>query len=345
MAGAAAIFDLDRTLLRTSSTPALNQALFETRTGPPVRAARPGPDDAVLQRLRRDPAVDGAGPGRGAGRPGLVGRRGAQGGRAAADRLEKQVLPYVPALLDSHRRPAGVLVLATTTPYDLVEPLARRLGFDEVIATRYASGRSMRGRRALPGPPRGRLRVVAREAAGRRAWAEAEGVDLRQSWAYSDSVYDLPLLAGRRAPHGGQPRLRLHAAATLRRWPVVHLDSPAGVPKLLGAEPMDVVRRCCPSGRRFRSPDSTSPGRRTSRGAAPAIVAANHRSYFDVDRLRAGGVRGRPQPAGAGQEGAVRRARSSARSCGRREPFASTGRVRAEPPTRPPRRPCATARC
>ena len=29
MAGAAAIFDLDRTLLRTSSTPAINRALFQ----------------------------------------------------------------------------------------------------------------------------------------------------------------------------------------------------------------------------------------------------------------------------------------------------------------------------
>ena len=51
---------------------------------------------------------------------------------AAAERLEHQVLPYVPALLDSHRLAGRVLVLATTTPYDLVEPLARRLGFDHV---------------------------------------------------------------------------------------------------------------------------------------------------------------------------------------------------------------------
>ena len=47
MPGAAAIFDLDRTLLRTSSTPALNQALFEQ--GVARRSSLPG--QALLMRF------------------------------------------------------------------------------------------------------------------------------------------------------------------------------------------------------------------------------------------------------------------------------------------------------
>ncbi len=47
MAGTAAIFDLDRTLLRTSSTPALNQARFEP--GVARRAAQPG--QALMMRI------------------------------------------------------------------------------------------------------------------------------------------------------------------------------------------------------------------------------------------------------------------------------------------------------
>ena len=47
MAGTAAIFDLDRTLLRTSSTPAMNRALFEQ--GVARRAALPG--QAFMMRI------------------------------------------------------------------------------------------------------------------------------------------------------------------------------------------------------------------------------------------------------------------------------------------------------
>ena len=79
-------------------------------------------------------------------------------------------------------------MLATTTPYDLVEPLARRLGFDEVIATRYGSVADAEGVERYNGGihggfvwSRGKLQAV-------RRWANETGVDLRQSWAYSDSV-------------------------------------------------------------------------------------------------------------------------------------------------------------
>ena len=37
-------------------------------------------------------------------------------------------------------------------------------------------------------------------------WAKDHGVDVDESWAYSDSVYDLPLLSAVRPPHRGEPR-------------------------------------------------------------------------------------------------------------------------------------------
>ena len=48
------------------------------------------------------------------------------------------VASYVPGLLEEHREAGHLLVLATTTPEDLVRPLAERLGMDDVVATRYA---------------------------------------------------------------------------------------------------------------------------------------------------------------------------------------------------------------
>ncbi len=110
---------------------------------------------------------------------------------------------------------------------------------------------------------------------------ETEGVDLGQSWAYSDSVYDIPLLAAVGHATAVNPDLRLQVAAALWRWPVVNLDVPPGVPKFLGAEPMDVLRLLSQrNAYPFARFDIAGTEHIPRRGAA--IVAANHRSYFDV---------------------------------------------------------------
>jgi putative phosphoserine phosphatase / 1-acylglycerol-3-phosphate O-acyltransferase len=280
MAGAAAIFDLDRTLLRSSSTPVLNQALFER--GVAGRSSVPG--QALM--LRFYDVFGETLPSMVLARAAALAAKGwavpdvRAAAEVAADLLEKQILAYVPALLKSHRAAGRTLVLATTTPYDLVEPLARRLGIDQVIATRYRSVVDSDGVARYDGGidggfvwSRGKLQAV-------RRWAGQHRIDLRQSWAYSDSVYDVPLLAAVGHATAVNPDYRLHAIAVLRRWPVVHLDSPAGVPKLLGAEAMDVVRLLFPPlafpYARFDIAGTENIPRR-----GPAIVAANHRSYFD----------------------------------------------------------------
>jgi putative phosphoserine phosphatase/1-acylglycerol-3-phosphate O-acyltransferase len=68
--------------------------------------------------------------------------------------------------------------------------------------------------------------------------------------------------------------------ALLRRWPVAHLDSPAGVPKLLGMEPLDVLRLTM---QQLSVPLARFDIRGTEHipRQGPAIVVANHRSYFD----------------------------------------------------------------
>ncbi|HEY3811000.1 MAG TPA: HAD-IB family hydrolase [Acidimicrobiales bacterium] len=281
MAGASAIFDLDRTLLRTSSTPAINQALFEQ--GLTGRMSVPG--QGLM--LRFYDLFGESLPPMAAARAAAVATRGWARGEVhkaaemAADQLERQVLPYVPALLESHRAAGRLLVLATTTPYDLVEPLARRLGFDEVIATRYGSSVDSGGVERYNGHLAGGFVWSIGKLLAVRRWARSAGVDLGESWAYSDSVYDLPLLQSVGHPTAVNPDARLHAAALVRRWPVVHLDSPAGVPKLLGAEPMDVVRVLFQQvALPFARFDIAGIEHIPRRG--PAIVAPNHRSYFDT---------------------------------------------------------------
>ena len=95
-----------------------------------------------------------------------------------------------------------LLVLATTSPADLVAPFAELLGFDDVArhplrAPRRAVHR--RDRRATSSGPRASWR---RSAGGRRRRAST----WPRSHAYSDSVFDLPLLRRRGPSPRGQSR-------------------------------------------------------------------------------------------------------------------------------------------
>ena len=129
-------------------------------------------------------------------------------------------------------------MLATTTPYDLVKPLADALGFDDVVATRYGVKDGVYDGTLdgefVWGP--GKLRAIAE-------WAMENAIDLGESWAYSDSYYDIPMLSAVRHPVVVNPDPRMLVTALVRRWPVVHLDVPAGVPKLPGAQRRAAARR------------------------------------------------------------------------------------------------------
>jgi putative phosphoserine phosphatase/1-acylglycerol-3-phosphate O-acyltransferase len=280
MRTAAAFFDLDRTLLTTSSTPAFNQALFET--GLMSKAGFPG--QGLMMRF-----YELAGetlPSMALARAAAPASRGksvseiAEAARLAAELLEPQIAPFARHLLDGHRDAGRPLVLATTTPSDLVRPLAEKLGFDDVVATRYASKEDAYGVRRYTGRLDGQFCWSVGKLRAVRRWAGDHDVDLQSSYAYSDSVYDLPLLGAVGHPTVVNPDLRLLPVAMLRRWPVVHLDAPAGVPKLFGLELLDLVRLLFPrSAFPYVRFDISGVEHIPRRGGV--IVVANHRSYFD----------------------------------------------------------------
>lgn len=281
MGDAAAFFDLDRTLLAGASGPVLGEAL---RAAGVVNRRLPG--ERVLYGVfdRFGETLPSIGLARQAARL-MRGRSRAdvqQAAVAAAPLLAAAVQPYARQLFEHHRAEGRRLVLATTTPYDLITPLADELGFDDVIATRYGVRPDGAYDGNLDGPfvwSTGKLSAV-------RAWSAAHDVDLDASYAYSDSVFDTPLLGAVGHPVAVNPDPRLLAVARVRRWPVQHLDVPPGVPKLavLGLEPqaigMRLARPALVPYARF-----AIDGVEHIPGSGPAIVVANHRSYFDGPTL------------------------------------------------------------
>jgi putative phosphoserine phosphatase/1-acylglycerol-3-phosphate O-acyltransferase len=274
----AAFFDLDRTLVRGASGPAFSQALREVG----VIGETPVPGESLLYRMfdlvgETRPAM-------------LLTRQAARlakgweaaavrkAGRLAAERLVTVVQPFALPLIEEHRRAGRPVVMATTTPVDMVQPLADRLGFDDVIATRYGEGPDGRYDGTIDGEfvwGPGKLRAV-------RDWSADHGIVVRDSYAYSDSFYDGRLLDAVGHPVAVNPDVRMLALATLRRWPILHLDVPAGVAKLplLG---MELSRL----GQYALRPELLPYVRLTFEGLdnipsdGPAILCSNHRSYFD----------------------------------------------------------------
>ena len=272
---AAAIFDLDRTLVAGSTGPTFQRHLRAEGLGPDRDV--PGADalyrlfnlvgeNYLTMQLARAAAVASRG-----WEVAAVDKAAA----AAADELAADVLPYARLEIEEHKAASRTVVLATTTPRQLVAPLALNLGCDEVVATNWAiDGDKFAGR--IDGPfvwGRGKLQAV-------RRWARRANIDLRKSYAYSDSYFDGPLLAATGNPVAVNPDARLAALAVLRRWPIRFFDKPDGVIKIAGQELQELLR---PLGRPELAPNATFTfsGIDNIPKSGAAIIAFNHRSYFD----------------------------------------------------------------
>ncbi len=271
----AAFFDLDRTLLAGASGPVLSEALREAGV---VSGSTQGIESVMFKVFdligETYPSM-------------LVSRQGARvargwsveavwaAARKAAQPLADAVLPFARQLIDGHRDAGRLVVMATTTPQDLIRPLAELLGFDDVIATTYGQ---VDGRYdgTIDGEfvwGKGKARAVA-------DWVMRNDVDLLDSYAYSDSWYDTPLLSIVGHPTVVNPDPRMIGMATVRRWPIVHFDVPAGVPKFAGVEPQKVLFLIAqPQLFPWVRFDLGGIDRIPAEG--PAILVGNHRSYLD----------------------------------------------------------------
>ncbi len=118
---------------------------------------------------------------------------------------------------------AGYRLVIASASYRLyVEPIARRLGFDAVIATDHFTQDIDYIRARIAGEncyDRAKLRMI-------ETWMKREGIDRAGAHvrAYSDHVSDAPLLAFADEAFAANPHPPLERLAREKGWPVLHWD-------------------------------------------------------------------------------------------------------------------------
>lgn len=152
--------------------------------------------------------------------------------------LELVVEPIIYAealeLIEQHHEAGRVVVIVSASPEELVGPLGRHLGVDETIASRAALDEAGRYTGEMSFYSYGPFKAEAmRDLAG------SHGIDLARSYAYSDSVSDLPMLEAVGNPVAVNPDRVLGRVARERGWEVRTFARP--VPVRLGGRLRDRV--------------------------------------------------------------------------------------------------------
>ena len=133
-------------------------------------------------------------------------------------RIRPIMLPRAAELIASHADALKAIVTATNR--FITRPIADELGVGELIATDIEEVDGV-----FTGKPRGT--PTFRDGKIRRVneWLAARGHRLAdyESWFYSDSLNDLPLLERVTHPVAVDPDATLRAYATERKWPIISL--------------------------------------------------------------------------------------------------------------------------
>jgi HAD superfamily hydrolase (TIGR01490 family) len=124
-------------------------------------------------------------------------------------------------LIEEHRKAGRKTVIVSSSPVETVQPLGEYLGVDDVIATRARIGPDGRYTGELEF-----YAYAAHKAEAIREMAVDEGIDLAASYAYSDSITDLPMLELVGNPVAVNPDRELARVAREREWDVRYFQRP-----------------------------------------------------------------------------------------------------------------------
>jgi HAD superfamily hydrolase (TIGR01490 family) len=230
----AAFFDLDKTVVSKSSSLALSRPMYDA--GLVTRSMLmksvyaqlvyllQGADDRRLDRLKDEVMALTKGWDR------------AQVEDIAREALATVIDPYIYLealdLMELHRARGRAVFIVSSSPEEVVRPLAERLGSVEVIATRTAVDEHGHYTGEMEFYCAGENKAVAiREVADRR------GIELAESYAYSDSISDLPMLGVVGHPVAVNPDRELRKVATERGWQVRDFRRPVRLRQRIATVP------------------------------------------------------------------------------------------------------------
>ncbi len=132
------------------------------------------------------------------------------------DVLRDALYPGALDLIAEARRASCRLVLVTGALDFTMEPLRRHLGADDLIANRMQFANGVATGRVVPPIVEG-----AHKAKAIRDYCVRHDLALDQSFAYSDSASDYPMLALVGRPTAVNPDLRLRSLARSYEWPIL----------------------------------------------------------------------------------------------------------------------------
>jgi HAD superfamily hydrolase (TIGR01490 family) len=212
----AVFLDLDKTIISTSSSLALSRPMYRAglvTRGQLVRGAYAqlvyalvGADEKKMDRLKEGM---------------LQLTKGWD--REEVEQLVEQVLidvidPFVYQealdLMELHRAEGRSIYIVSSSPEEVVRPLARHFGVAGVLATRA---------RIVEGKYTGELEFYCygeAKADAIRELATARGIDLGSSYAYTDSATDLPMLQAVGHPVAVNPDRDLRREAEASEWDI-----------------------------------------------------------------------------------------------------------------------------
>jgi HAD superfamily hydrolase (TIGR01490 family) len=141
-----------------------------------------------------------------------------------------RVYPQMLQIAFAHQDAGRPVYICTAASQELAELLARVLTLDGALGTRMAVADG-RYTGELAGP----MAYRQGKAQAVRELAEQEGLDLAQSWAYSDSESDLPMLCAVGHPVAVNPDAPLARVAREEGWEVIRFETLGRRLKLAGA--------------------------------------------------------------------------------------------------------------
>lgn len=140
--------------------------------------------------------------------------------------VKPAVYPELLAAIEEHRQTGRTLILNTASPDFYAQEIARVLGFDHCIATRIELPETMPLLPRIIGENNKRVVKIARMNSEIPDVANASELVLRDSWSYSDSAADLPLLEFAGNAVLIHPSLSLEAIGKQRGWQILRPARP-----------------------------------------------------------------------------------------------------------------------